>query len=222
MALGDVYQLVVNQSLQSQKVVNVFYYEQSTPFVNNSGTTNAGVLGISFRANVIPTWRSYAVTQLAFESIEVENLFDDTDTWVDILALNGQRAAPSGSTPEILPAFTSLGITLDGAGKQVRDGKKRLAGLWEGDSVSGFAATGLVAACQPLLTRFAEGRDYGSPTLAEGFRPIVVSRVQEVINGQRKYRLPRTRAELVFKAVTEAALSLILTTQNTRKLGRGS
>ena len=222
MALGDVYQVVVNQSLQSQKVVNVFYYQQSAPFVNNSGQTNAGVLGVSFRQNVIPDWRSFAITQLTFETIEVENLFDDADTWIDVLALNGQRAAPSGSTPEVMPSFVGLGITLDGNGKQVRDGKKRLAGIWEGDSVAGFAGTGLVAACQPLLVRFAQGRDYGSPTLAEGFRPVIVSRVAEVINGQRKYRLPRTQAELVFKTVTEAALSLILTTQNTRKLGRGA
>lgn len=221
MALGDIYAVSVFQSLNSQRVINVFYYRQFVPFDPIGTGTRAAALGVSFRNNVIPDWRSCAITALSFDRVEVENLFDDTDVWSDILAQTGMRTPPPGTPTEFLPTFMSLGVTLDGQGKHVRDGKKRFAGLWEGDNINGFAGTGVVAAYQPLIARLSQNRDYGGVLLTDGFEPIVVQRVKEMVADQQKYRLPRTRAEAVFKVITEAALSVILTTQNSRKIGKG-
>lgn len=221
MALGDIYTVSVFQSLSAQRVINVFFYRQFVPISVLGEGTVASALGVSFRNNVIPDWRSAAINALTFDTIEVENLFDDTDVWTDVLAVTGNRAAPSGTPSEFMPTFTALGVTLDGAGKQVRDGKKRFAGLWEGDSASGFTAAGVVAAYQPLLTRLSQDRDYGGVTGAGGFAPVVVARVREMVADQERYRLPRTQLETVFKRITEAALSVIISTQNSRKFGKG-
>lgn len=221
MALGDIYAVGVYQTLNSQRIINVFYYRQFVPFDIIGTGTRAAALGVSFRNNVIPDWRNAAITQLVFDRIEVENLFDDTDVWTDLLSVTGNRTPPSGTTNEYLPTFMALGVTLDGSGKHVRNGKKRFAGLWEGDNVNGFTAAGVIAAYQPLITRLSQKRDYGGVTLADGFEPVIVQRVKEMVADQEKYRLPRTQAEAVFKVVTDAALSVILTTQNSRKIGKG-
>lgn len=220
MALGDVYSIRVFQTYQNQRCLNVFFYRQFVPILVSPGPV-ADVLRVAFQAKVVDVWRASSPPAVIFERIEVVNLFDETDVSDTLINQAGTRNSLIAGQTEQLPVFTAVSIKLDGTGRAVKDGKKRLAGLYEADQNGTFLQAPVVASYDAVAQAFRRNLDYGSVTQADGFEPVLVKRVKEVVANQEKYRLPRTQAELVFKTIARAAVEVLLTTQSTRKVGRG-
>lgn len=203
MATGDMFLLTMNYvtSYGASQLANVFAFEQI------DGGAGAAELGIEFFENWFPTIRAFSTTALTYESLEIINLNDPTD-----FALQTLSGEHGDNNVEPLPPFVSLTFSYLRADRTVRNGRKAFCDVPEAYSAGGIlVGDGITkaAAIRDLLDDDIDWPDDGST-----WRP-------------RIYRRPGTYASGVVSApglmypiaaISEPSIS----SQNTRKIGRGS
>lgn len=118
MALNDIYQLKVNQELQGQSILNVYYYREIT-----AGAGNAEDVITEFLDIVLDAQIGMQAPQLTVLSIEGINGMNNFDYHIETLSLVGTYGA--GQT---LPAHIGVAFRSISRGPGTRYSYKRIAG----------------------------------------------------------------------------------------------
>lgn len=206
---GDLYQITDVQRLDGQVCLNNYYYRRDAPvLVGNPAQQVAD----AFDANVIPSITPVQTSDLVHEELIVTNLFDPTDTYTKLISEPGTYATDGDAANP----FDALGLRLVQDNGSVRNGAKRYAGVTEPMSASGVIddptlVTSLIALGVALIA----GVDIG--IVSNAIVPVIVKRI---LDGGR-YRLPANSGEAVYGNVTDALYNVDVTSQVSRKIGRG-
>jgi hypothetical protein len=206
-AVGDIYQIVDAQRQNSQVCLNVFFYRRTAEvLVGNPAQQVAD----AFDTSVLPHIKAIQTNTVTHEEIRVTNLFDPSDTYTKLIS------EPGLSTEVESNPFDATGFRLVQSNGAVRNGAKRFAGAAEGDSTAGIITnTDFISLLILAGTAMVSGVDIGIVTNA--LIPVIVKRI--LAGG--KYRLPANSGEAVFGDITDALYNVDVTSQVSRKYGRG-
>ena len=220
MAVGDIYELTLTGKLQGQDVVNVFHYEGTVAYVSTNPTPSHDVAQL-FTNQVMPKLRKVVSRDVTYTDIGVRNLFNASDAADTLISLSGLLGTVSDANT--LPPFNSITFGLKGDNPAVRAGSKRLPGVVETYSEDGIVSADptFVGDLNALGTQFTAYL-YSEPLLLSPlYVPVVVKRVRGGISGSYTYRMPATPAEKVVSRILVAAFDLLVTSQLSRKFGKG-
>lgn len=206
-AIGDIYEVVDSSTMLGQKVLNVYFYRLSALPV---GFTGASDVAQGFVDQVLPEVRAIQTTDVLHQSVKARNLFDETDAHEILISSPGIGAADSIST------FNAFAFRLVGDNAAVRAGAKRIAGVnttYVTDGVVDDAAQ--LTALNTLADTIA-----GIMTFGLGFSLADPTIVKRIADGGG-YRLPINAGEAVYSLITDVLFSPLVTSQVSRKVGRG-
>lgn len=192
---NNCYEIRVLQTYRSQELVNRFFYQASDLYTGSLANMASAFYSV---------WNTYAAPiqsqELSYDHVIVAELFGDRQSYDNIIGSgNGSQAGAE------LPAFFGARFTLVPGNTRVKKGRKILSGILEEmvdlDGVAaGYAAS--VAAFAGILS----GSFSVSPI---DFNPVLLSPANTKHTGN------------VIAAVVSAAWTA-WSTQNSRKIGRGS
>lgn len=157
--------------------------------------------------------------QWTLTEVTARNLFDPTEASGKSYNLMG--LSPGGGNA--MPTFVSFAVTLnhDNPGA-IRPGAKRIMGPEEGYSFENGVIEGAsYSGISTNLARLADPLTEAVGGLVQLAQPVIVKRIAEIVAGVTRYRLPVNQAEAIIGYVFEAVLNRYLTSQVTRKRGRG-
>jgi len=198
MAVGDLYNIVVNQSLASQDVQNSYFYEQT---VAASSGTAVDAVASAFATDVLPSLSAVQSTSLGYETLYITNL--DNPAEFGLVPFVGFGSVAS----ESLPPFAAWGFQYVRTTRAVHNGSKRIGGIPESMQIDGSPTTAadllLIAAANAL------GGSMTDPVSAATFVPKIYHRPTIAHPAPARY-------PVAFVVRTG------ITTQNTRKFGHGS
>lgn len=216
MATGDVYEVTHRGTMSNQAVNNVYFYQQRAAFVPSSGTI-AQALADAWGEILIPEVLAIASSDYRSDSVDVRNLFDPTDQgqYVDGSLGSG------GTTMDSLPVHDAWGLQLKHDYAGMRPGGKRYAGVPESSQVDGIPTSGMITALNSFGEALAAPIQGGLIITDNIMFPVVVKRVRTGSPGAYTYRLPENSGELIVGTIIEVLVRLLVTTQNSRKIGVG-
>lgn len=198
--LGDLIQLIDNQSYLGQQVLNVYYYRFILALGSEDGYLE--LLNSEWEADVLPKITQIQNDALLHNSREWRNLSNNVDLFVDGTVVPGVNAAADTARE---PSFVSAGFLLRRESLVTRNGYKRFAGLSEQD-ISGNTWIGAPIYITNLETALAQDLSIGLIPSAE---PVIVKR--PIVPPVSSY---------VYASIGSASFRGV-GTQNTRKAGRG-
>lgn len=207
MALSDIYQLTLKQTLFGRIIQNVFFYQRTAP----EGT--AAVLVDSWIEFILPNIldvQSASVQNVSVSAINLGDLGDFVDVPNDEVGNYGEV--------DTLPAFNAVGFSLRLDTRAVRPGSKRFAGVPEEASLNGvLVLPGYLAVVESLRQTLLEP----AGVVGDTYIPIVVKRIKEEVVGtvptKYNYRLPTTGDPLVVGTVVNVLTNRNVTSQTSRK-----
>lgn len=208
-AIGDVIELVHEQTYLGQVVNNVYYYEA----LQSVGISN---LTTWFENNVVPQVKANQVDLVTHINLRARNLFNESETYEE--PLTGVGSVASGVNE--MPAFMAYAIRLDHDNGAIRPGFKRFVGVTEVSLDDSLVNGGRILALTTL-----GGYLVNPPTVVNAnWLHIVIGRVCETPNptpGAKpsclKYRLPLNQGEKQMGIILTAEPYAQPTTQNSRK-----
>lgn len=210
MAIGDVYQIVDTQEQKGQQALNVYFYKVQSESVTDN---NAASVAAAYIATVLPAVAAMQDDDVTHTSIKAQNLFDPSDGHEELVSVPGALG-----TGEILGTFEAVGYKLVGDNLAVKAGAKRYAGITETGVADGVITSGsLITILNALSAVLFADLPWGL-LAAEVLIPVIVKRILEA----GEYRLPATPEEAVVSRITDAIWSPIVTSQVSRKVGRGA
>jgi hypothetical protein len=198
MAVGDHYIIKVFQTLLGQQVLNVYAYEVT------SGTLIASDVVIPFETHLLAPLSVAQSTQLAIDTIEVVNLENPSDFFIAASAIGGNEGG------DVMAPFVCYSALLRRASRAVRNGHKRWAGVPEGAVTAGHLESSFLAIIE---------------TAALNCSTPVIGTSPAFVLTPKIWRRPKLGPPIVlqeFFGIAGAVASQFVTTQNTRKIGRGS
>lgn len=207
---GEILRVIDKQTLFGQQVLNVYYYEVGTDL----GGTTPLEIAEGWWDSIEEALRACQHEELNHVEVTVESLDGSHDFGTFTIPIGMGEGTRTGT--DCMPPFASFGLKMIPQNRQVRPGSKRIAGVDE-DVVDngGVVSTGMIA----LLQTFAD--IISAPIPFVGFLdtivPVVVGFPHPASPTGRPARLDR-----VAIPVTATSVSTYVTTQNTRKYGRGS
>lgn len=201
MAVGNVLQLIDRQITLAQECINVYYFEIVS---DATGGTNSETLASAFISATLPDLLAIQSIECTHTEINVKNLNDPTDFHTTILTTANQGSV-SG---DCMPPYVAWSFQFVRGSLASRHGWKRISGVPESGNFNGVAAAAftapLTAVANAMAANLLEGGGSGS----------YVPRIA---------RLEYTGGVLINVdtfPITGVAYRSI-TTQNTRKFGRG-
>lgn len=218
MAVGDIYQVTLKGTIKEQAIVNVFHYRQQLGFLPGSGNEADDVVD-GFIDQKIPDLLPVSTSDVVYDRVQVDNLFDETQQVFRIISEVGSYAVSGGNSIGSHPA---LGYRLEHGVGGIKQGAKRIAGVPSGVAADGVVIdAGFLAEADTLATALEGPITVGLVIQDPVFIPVIVKRVREGATSPYTYRLPANSGELVYAPIVNALLNLLLTTQNSRKIGIG-
>lgn len=208
MPINDVYQVVDTMEFAEQKCINVYFYKMTSATIDGD---NAEEVVEGFVAGMIPLITACQTSDINHTSVKATNLFDPTDQFEALISEPGLDSAGFNST------FDAFGFRLVGDNAAVRSGAKRVPGVQDDAAVDGvIVGAGVLGALNDLADAFASNVLFGlldAGTLV----PVIVKRL--LVGGD--YVLPTSIEDAVLSVVTDALLNALVTSQTSRKVGRG-
>lgn len=198
MASGDRYQITDVQALLAQQCLNVYYYKAVS-----GSTLTALTAATAFVTTLLPLILIVQSGQVTHAGINVINL-DDPDDFLNMPLTTDNTGGRAG---DVLPPYCCWAFRWNRSSRSVRNGQKRIPGIAESDNADGIAAAGIAADLGNLAAGMAGVLDDG---LSDQFEPRIVHKtiVGGVVTGYVDYGV---------SSVEYTRIS----TQNTRKFGRG-
>lgn len=217
MAVGDVYELVCEQLYGTSHILNVFYYEQIAVVVPLAGEPIAAILAQQWDNQVGSVMRTYQSGDVVHVEVRCRNLFDDSDSG------SVPSAAGGGSTSDdTTPPFVAASFKLFGDNPAVKNGAKRVVGIPEAYVSDGIITNAeYIGNLEDVADAFAKNVTAGSVILTDTWAPTIVKRIRSGTPGAYEYRLPENVGETTLSRVSRVLLSLVLSSQVSRKYGRG-
>ena len=202
---GDYVVIRDYQTLFQQQVLNTY----TLRIASFTGASTYQNMLEAFEQTVVAAVTPLQVPDLVHTRLEVDNLTNGLEfAAVDI-------SVPGTSTPtDPSPPMVAVSIRMTRATKITRNGYKRYAGLHEGQYSEGVLNAGALTPWQANVANLI-GAPFGytSGTIYSfGFEPVIIGR--DTATGA--YDLSRVNE------VTGAVVQPNVTTQNTRKYGRGA
>lgn len=198
MAVGDLWKLIDVQNLAGQQVLNVYFYEEVT-----SPTLLSPPLALiqAFRDSVVAPLALIQATEL----IHINYLVENTDNPAEFGSL---AASSTGAvSAESLPPFCAWAFRLNRTTRVIRNGQKRFAGVPESLQDNGTITAAGLALAIPVADALSQNIEQ---TVPDGtWSPRIV---------HRNATIPVTYTAYAFGLAQYVSLS----TQNTRKIGRGA
>ena len=207
MALTDVYQLIMKQTVFAELAQNVFTFEKLDPL----GTAEDLVDG--FITDYLAEIRRVQSSSVGTYEVSAINLGDFSDFHSEPVALGGLAGA--GDT---MPAFNAVGYSLRPNTRLVRPGSKRFSGIPEAVVLNGvITEPGYVDAVEDVRIKL----DDNVVGVLSDYQHVIVKRIKEPVTGtvplRYTYRMPTTGDTLVLGLVTQAFSNLEVTSQVSRK-----
>lgn len=218
MAVGDVYEVVSQQLYGTSTILNVFYYEQIGVVVPLAGQTIATILAEQFDDQVGSVFRNYQTSDVTHVQVLARNLFDDSDAGSFAVAETG-----GAGDAETLPPFVAISFALFGDNPAVKNGSKRIVGIAESNVADGLITNSeYVSNMETVAAAFAANITAGEVIPTDTWAPVIVKRVRSGSPGSYEYRLPESIGETVLSRIAGALVNLVLSSQVSRKFGRGA
>lgn len=207
MGASDLYMLTDRGTLRGQEIINVWFYRQNITI----GSSPAEALVDGYLAELLPVICAFQPADVLHTEVEAQNLFNPSDKHVRGISEPGAYGLDPSSN------FDAIGYALSQDNGAVKNGAKRFAGVADAAEEEGvITSVGYLALLAALAAVIPEPLAVG---LTDVFFPVIVKRVLE---GVGQYRLPETLSEAVYGSVTDAVFNPLVTTQNSRKIGRGA
>jgi len=210
------YHLTLLATNQSQQIVNTFDYITTSLLPSSE---EASELNAEFIGNVLTPIKNTLSTGWAGSSIYTIAPYSP-DVFAQVLFTPGsQVGARSGDQ---MPRFVAWGFKCGRLRRDIKDGAKRLSPISEGDQVGGtpLAATLILLAAAATAMKSVLTLEYVAGSSAAS--PAIIKRTRTTnADGSYSYHLPHGMEPLVYYEATQWTFDEI-TTQNTRKTGRGS
>lgn len=219
MAVNELYLLTLFGDIMGQQTVNTFTYYQVS--AETSAETSAHVLaeafidafvqaGIGFCSGGISQEQSYT-------AVRVVNLFEDVSDFAEIAL---PTTAKGASTDAAMPPFVAYSFRTPWLGSGVRRGFKRFGGVRETVVTNGVIEPAAIADLQ------SEIGDALAQPLSVGngdYQHVVVRRVKTLDpeTGKYSYDYPTNVGELYQVEPSVWVIQPNISTQNSRKFGRG-
>lgn len=199
------WQIELLAELYDQSIENIFHYRG-----NALTSPDAIDIAEAFYDQILPDIQAITATDVFFTEIRVHDLMASDSPAIWTVGENG-----ASSADQSLPPFNAFGFTLNVGSTVTRPGHKRFAGVVESDQNDGVVtAAGTIAAGAALATTLA----FNLFDTATGLIPWAAGVIVKRILDDDSYRLPTSVGELVTNAIVDAAMSLIVSSQNSRKL----
>lgn len=209
MGLHDVYQIVDTMKQDEQKIINVYFYRVQSLSVSDN---NAQSVVNAFVTTMIPLITACQGDELVHTSVKATNLFDATDAYETLISVPGDSAGA-----DLMGTFEAYPFRLVGNNAAVRSGAKRIGGVAEGYVTQGVVTdAGQLANLSALADGMAAILNWGL-LAAEELAPVIVKRI---LVGD-EYELPTTIGDAILSFITDAIFSPLVTSQVSRKVGRG-
>lgn len=214
--IGDVYELVDVQALRGQQVLNVYFYQVRETFVTTRPTI-AEVLANNWTGQILPDLTAVQTEDLVHTSVRVRNLYNAADTFELLMSAAGDDSNPTDSN------FDAYPFQMQGETHAVRKGAKRIAGVSDGANADGIVTDpATLALLDSIATSMSAPVQVGTLILTDTFFPVLVKRVRSGVAGAYEYRLPETSGEGVVTTIINVLFDVLISTQNSRKIGRGA
>lgn len=195
--------------LFGNEVRNVWQYEVTT----SAPSITAAHVAEAWWNHVKAVLRGIPTTNIggSFRSVEVRELNNPTGALGSYGIPSSEWAGTRtpGTEAQILMPFSAVGVRLDVGTRVTRPGQKRFAGLVEGDQNSGEVQAGVRNAVITAMTLMIASMTLGAPAATMTLKPVVV----------RKDALGAVTAQ---QSITSYTINPYVTSQNTRKFGRGA
>lgn len=203
---GGLIRITMNQTHHGQAVRNVFWYKA----VDAVGGDAALGIGQTFWENVRTAWRAFLPTiqLLTFDSVDVRYMDDDEDYAQYVVPDTERQGTRNVGASQLLPVFCAANITLNPANRKVRPASKRIGGLAEIDN----AANTIEPTTRTLLQTL--GNTFTATLASGGFIDFLEPVVVGMPNANRPAR--------ILVPIVSASPVRNVTTQNSRKIGRGN
>lgn len=214
--IDDLYELTDHQVLAGQEVDNVYFYRTGAAFLTTF-PTNAQVLAENWASQILPDIAAVQVDNVAHRSVQVRNLYDPADSYTHDVSVIG-----ANTSSDYLTTFDAIGFKLAPDTAAVKAGAKRIAGVMETAQTDGVITVGSyltqLATTSDAMTRAVQ---VGTLILSDVFFPAIVKRERTGVSGAYEYALPTVRGEGVWANVLSALFDVLITSQVSRKIGRG-
>lgn len=210
MAAGDFYEVVVRGQIAASQIRNVFWYHQLT------GVEGAEQLAPNIETQIIEKLRAVTSTATQFTGYSVRNHNDAIDFYDENFSPVRAGLRTGDRTPTMLAiAFRTLRRRTD-----MRHGFKRVGGIAENDLFGDSFSAALGILLDDLAAEFSS--DQASVGVASTWNPVIVRReAYTTESGKTAYRVPAVIGASDFYLADRWEKQILLTTQNTRKAGRG-
>jgi hypothetical protein len=206
MALDQIYILKDEQKYNNETLLNIYTLEGET------GLTCVNLVA-AYLEDIMPKVRAMQGSQIVHTLVSAINLGNLGDTAESVVSLAGNITGGS-----ILPIFNAIGFSLRPAGRGVRPGSKRIAGVLES-----MVTDGVITDADELLAQenYRLALEAGiSDDDALFFNFIVLKRVLYDVPDsdpvRTAYRYPETDEELFFRQVGGVKTSTRITHQTSR------
>lgn len=190
------------------QAMNVWQYQVG----NTAAPITAENVAEAWWNNVKVKYRQVATTyyDALFRSVMVRELNEPAGAYgsyaIPTAEQGGTRSM--GTSPQGLPPFCCVGVRLNVGTRVTRPGQKRFPGLLEIDQDNGLLASGVVSAALDTANYMIQTLTLGAPALAMTLSPIIV-------------RKDAQGTVTAYQPIRSASVGLYVTTQNSRKFGRG-
>lgn len=221
MAVGDVYEVTDVQVMYGQQVLNVYFYEQIALLIPGTDDPNlAGILATNWYSEILPTIIAGQTADVVHTAIRSKNLFDESEAYEFLTSSPGEYGPEDADSES---SFDALGIKMSSTNAAIRPGGKRIAGIIQSAALDGVItdASYLTAAAN-IANTMTDSVSSGTLIPLDTWRPVVVERIPYVVAGRTRYRLPNVIGEKVIGYLVSALFNAVLTSQVSRKVGRGA
>lgn len=208
LSLNEVIEIGVRCRWLGQEVMNVWQYVVLSPPV----PANVAQVLEAYWNHVKTTYRAIVPTSggNVFESLTLKSLTyplgDYGEFAIPLAERAGTRAV--GTEPQALPPFNAVGVRLTVATRATRPGQKRFPFMVELDNANGSVQNSIATPVNAHMAVMVEEMLLGAPAATTNLGPIVV---RKFANGAVNTTQP----------VTGYVTNLNVTTQNSRKIGKG-
>jgi len=210
--LNDILSITISSGFTGSQADQAFFYK----FISG-GSGSASDLSIEFRDEVVPAIADILQEDQPIFHARTVNLFNDSD-WNDYPispAIMGTRAG------QALPSINVAGFKSAKPSSSQAPARKRFGSLSESD-VQGNGlqdVTGYFDALDALAVILGEDMVTGT---GNTYSPVIVKRIAYTTTGGKiAYRLPGSQSESVSLPAINWTWDNVVTTQVTRKPGRG-
>lgn len=204
-AVGDVIQIIDVQTYLLQTVQNVYEF-----FVYElTGTVTLEEIALEWVDTVLTPVRNIQADDINHDYLAVKNLSNGVDIWDETTNLPGVVVSTNPS-----PSFVAVGIQLLRSTAITRHGGKRISGISD-DNITGNSLVGVALTNMPaLLTALSAELNVVGADGTASLYPVIVGRYPQGSPNAGEMDLSKLNP-------IQGAQFKRVTTQNTRKAGRG-